>query len=234
MREFRFTGVNVAGAPVRGTVFAPSRRAAQQRITTLSEKHAFRPEQVEQRHTYLYKVRHPSGQIVRGEQKAYSPEEVRGALERVGLEVLRVEKKLFDVQLRPPKSDLVLFVRLSANMLRRKLPFDEVLTLLITDTTSGALRQVMRDLNTDLRSGMDARNAFLKHQHVLGKFTAYMLGLAMASGNMVPMFEATAKYLERKDEFDKQVRTAMITPESVVALTSRSSGTVVGSRASEW
>lgn len=219
MREYRFNGTSFVGAPVRGTVFASSKRIAQKRIHALSEKHQFEAESIEQRLTFLYKVRHPSGKIVKGEQKAYSIEEVQAALERMGLEVIRIEKKLLDFQMKPGNGDIIMFVRLSANMLRRKLPFDEILNLLISDTRSNSLRQVMRDLNADLKSGMDAKNAFMKHQHTLGKFTAYMLGLAMASGNMAPMFEATAKYLERKDEFRKNVRGAMITPAITIIIT---------------
>jgi len=112
-----------------------------------------------------------------------------------------------------------MFVRLSANMLRRRLPFDEILALLITDTTSKSLRQVIRDLSSDLKGGLDPQQAFMKHQHALGKFTAYMLGLASASGNMAEMFEATARYLERKDEFTKSVRSAMITPMITLVVT---------------
>jgi type IV pilus assembly protein PilC len=130
-----------------------------------------------------------------------------------------VEKKLLDFQLKPSSTDVVLFVRLAANMLKRRLPFDEVLTLLIADTSSAPLRQMMRDLQADLKSGMNAQNAFMKHQHVLGKFTAYMLGLAATSGNMAEMFEATAKYLERKDEFKKNVRSALITPSLTLLAT---------------
>ena len=212
VREYRFSGVNTIGEPVRGTVFAPSKRAANRRISDLSTKHKFRPDTVEQRRTYLYKVRTAAGAVVKGEQKAYTPQEVHAALERMGLEVLKVQKKLLDVQMKPSSTDIVLFVRLAANMLKRQLPFDEVLTLLIADATSAPLRQMMRDLQADLKSGMNAQNAFMKHQHVLGKFTAYMLGLAASSGNRAQMFEATAKYLERKDEFKKNVRSALITP----------------------
>jgi len=219
VREYRFSGVNVVGDPVRGTVFAPSRRAAQRRIDDLSKKHEFNTDTVEQRRTYLYKVRTTAGNVVKGEQKAYTPEEVRAALERMGLEVMSVEKKLLDVQMKPSSTDIVLFVRLAANMLKRQLPFDEVLTLLIADTSSTPLRQMMRDLQADLKSGMNAQNAFMKHQHVLGKFTAYMLGLAATSGNMAEMFEATAKYLERKDEFKKNVRSALITPSITLLAT---------------
>src|SRR5690606_39900310 len=128
--------------PIRGTVFASSRRAAQKRITALSEKHDFQPEDIEQRRMFFYKVRHPSGETAKGQQKAYGAEEVRIALERMGLEVLKVERKWVDFQMKPPTQDLILFVRLSANMLRRKLPFDEILTLLAADTTNAALKQM--------------------------------------------------------------------------------------------
>lgn len=82
----------------------------------------------------------------------------------MGLEVLKVEKKLFDFQRKPSSTDVVLFVRLATNMLRRQLPFDEVLTLLIADASSAPLRQMMRDLQADLKSGMNAQNDLLSGQ----------------------------------------------------------------------
>lgn len=200
------------GQPVQGTVFAPSRRAAQQKVTTLSEKHRFSSQRLQERRTYLYRVRHPNGKVVKGEQKAFSPDEISTALRKMGLEVVKVEKKPLDFQMKPPNQDIIMFVRLSANLIREKLPFDEVLNLLVNDISSNSLRQVIRDLNSDLKSGMEAQQAFMKHQHMLGKFTAYMLGIASRSGNMAEIYEATARFLERKDEFRKSVKSAMITP----------------------
>src|SRR5690606_14600593 len=101
VHEFRFSGLSIAGDPIRGTVFAPSRRAAQKRIMALSEKHDFQPEEIEQRRMFLYKVRHPSGEVARGQQKAYAAEEVNTALERMDLEVLNVELKWMDFQMKP-------------------------------------------------------------------------------------------------------------------------------------
>jgi len=219
MREFRFSGVGNTGEAIRGSVFAPNRRAAEKRVDVLSEQHSFVPEQVDERFTYKYRVRHVNGQVVRGEQKAYSSEEVVDALERLGLDVLSIRKKIIGLRRKVPSTDLVMFVRLAANMLRRKLPFDEILNLLITDTQSKPLRQVIRDLSSDLKSGIDPHQAFMKHQHSIGKFTAYMLGLAADSGNMAEMFDATARYLERKDEFRKSVRSAMITPSITLVIT---------------
>ena len=39
-----------------------------------------------------------------------------------------------------------------------------------------------------------------------------MLGLASKSGNMSEIYRATAKFLERKHEFKKSLRSALITP----------------------
>ncbi|QXD15234.1 type II secretion system F family protein [Rhodocaloribacter litoris] len=212
VREYKFVGISHAGQPVQGTVFAPSRRAAQKKVQTLAEKHGFRPRDVQQRQVYLYKVRHPNGKVVTGEQKAFSAQEIETALRKMGLEVLKVEKKLLNFQRKPPRQDMIMFVRLAANLLKEKLPFDEVLNLLVNDVSSRSLKQVIRDLNADLKGGMEAQQAFMKHQHMLGKFTAYMLGIASRSGNMAEIYESTARFLERQNEFKKSVRSAMVTP----------------------
>lgn len=216
--EFRFNGTRQNGQTVQGTVFAPSARKAKEKVSKLSEKHGFQTSGVTKRRTFMYKVKHPGGKTISGEQKAFSEEEVTDALERMGLEVIKVNKKLFDWQRKPPKDDIIMFVRLSANLLREKLPFDEVMNLLVGDVSSKSLRQVIRDLNADLKGGMDAEKAFMKHQHHLGKFTAYMLGIASKSGNMAEIYESTARFLERQAEFKKSIRKAMVTPAITLAV----------------
>ncbi len=218
VKEFKFTGLGSNGQPIQGTVFAQSKRVAKRKVETLAEKHKFRPGGVQERSVYLYKVRHPNGKIVNGEQKAFSQEEISSALSKMGLEVLKVNKKFLDIQRKPPRQDMIMFVRLAANLLKEKLPFDEVLNLLVNDVSSNSLKQVIRDLNADLKSGMEAQQAFMKHQHMLGKFTAYMLGIASRSGNMAEIYEATARFLERQNEFNKSIRSAMITPAITIAV----------------
>ena len=216
VKEFRFLGEAQTGQPVRGTVFAGSASKARQKIASLNTQQRLRIDQLHERSIFVYKVRHPNGQVIRGEQKAFSSDELHAALRKMGLEVLDVRKKWFGVQMKPPTGDLILFVRLSANLLKERLPFDEILNLLINDVSSKSLRQVIRDLNSDLKSGMEAQQAFMKHQHTMGRFTAYMLGIASRSGNMSEIYEATARFLERKDAFRKSVRSAMITPAITV------------------
>jgi len=212
VKEYRFNGISQAGQPVQGTVFAPSSKAAKKRVESLAERHSFRTQSIEQRATFMYKVKHLNGKVIEGEQKAFSEDELKTALSKMGLEVIKVQKKLLDVQRKPPSTDLIMFVRLSANLLKEKLPFDEVLNLLVNDVSSRSLKQVIRDLNADLKGGMEAQQAFMKQGHMLGKFTAYMLGIASQTGNMSEIYEATARFMERQNEFRKSVRSAMVTP----------------------
>jgi type IV pilus assembly protein PilC len=218
VKEFRFSGISRVGQPVQGTVFANNPRGAKKKVGTLEEKHGFRSQEVLQRRAFLYKVKHRNGKVVIGEQKAFSAAEISSALTNLGLEVLKVEKKLFDFQKKPPRSDMIMFVRLAANLLIEKLPFDEVLNLLVNDVSSKSLKQVIRDLNADLKGGMEAQQAFMKHQHMMGKFTAYMLGIASRSGNMAEIYEATARFLERQNEFRKSIKSAMTTPALTITV----------------
>lgn len=218
VKEFRFLGEGLPGHSVRGTVFAGSAKEARRKISTLDAGQSLRVDSLQKRSIFVYKVRYPDGRSIQGQQKAFSADELETAFRKMGLDVLSVRKKRLDLQSKPPMGDLILFVRLSANLLKERLPFDEILNLLINDVSSKSLRQVIRDLNSDLKSGMEAQQAFMKHQHTMGRFTAYMLGIASRSGNMAEIYEATARFLERKDAFRKSVRSAMITPAITVAV----------------
>ncbi|OZC01645.1 type II secretion system F family protein [Rubricoccus marinus] len=219
MAEFRFSGTAASGKSVSGTVYAPNRKAAQQKVKSLSDKHAFQLQELEKRAMFHYKVKHPSGKVVKGSQKAYAEDEIRNALARMGLEVVSVNKELISLNRKPPTGDVIMFVRLAANLLMEKMPFNEVMTLLMSDISSVPLKQVLRDINSDLKSGMEAKQAFMKHEDKLGKFTAYMLGVASQSGNMAEIYEATARFMERKDEFRKSVKSALISPMMTILAT---------------
>ncbi|MEM0961019.1 MAG: type II secretion system F family protein [Bacteroidota bacterium] len=219
MAEFRFNGVAPGGQSVQGTVYAPNKKTAEKKVAALSEKHAFTLRDLEQRMLFHYKIKHPSGDIVKGQQKAYAEDEIRSALERMGLEVLSVQKAFLNIDRKPPMGDVIMFVRLAANLLMEKMAFTEVLNLLMADISSTSLKQVLRDISSDLKGGMEAKQAFMKHQDKLGKFTAYMLGVASTSGNMAEIYEATARFLERRDAFKKSVKSALIMPSVTILAT---------------
>jgi len=169
-------------------------------------------EKAEKKSTFFYKVKRGNEKPLRGEQKAFTKKEVEEALTRLGYQVLSVNKKFFELNRKPPTAEIVTFVKISAELLDQKLAYGEILTLLINDTQNKTLRDTLKEINNELKKGADSEVTFLKYQTVFGKFTAYMLGLASKSGNMTEIYKATAKFLERRQEFKKNMRSALITP----------------------
>lgn len=212
MADFRFEGMTVSGRAVQGFVSADSLRLAKKKILGLITQRKIKLTRIQKRKTFIYKVRKGSEKPITGEQRAFTKQEVRDALTRLGYEVVSVYPKLLDLKLRPPAADIVTFVRVSADLLNQKLSYNEVLQLLINDIQNPSLRDAVKEINNDLRAGKDSEEAFMKQEKVLGRFSSRMLGLASKSGNMADIYESTAKFLERNAEFKKNLRSALIMP----------------------
>jgi type IV pilus assembly protein PilC len=212
MVEFKFTAQKINGQTISGTLAATSSREGKEKIQKLAEKNQVKIVSIEKKSTFLYKAQKGNEKPIRGEQKAFNKKEVEDAITRLGFKVISVNKKLLDFQSKPPVADIVTFVKISAELLQQKLNFGEILTLLINDTQNATLKNTLKEISNELKKGADSQATFLKYQDVFGKFTAYMLGLASKSGNMTEIYLATAKFLERQQEFRKNMRSALITP----------------------
>ena len=212
MAEYRIEGVTPGGKPIQGILEADSTHTAKQKAGQLSQQRNFKLLHVIPRATWVYKVQRGTEKPIMGEQKAFTKGEVREALQKMGFRVIRVQKRMFDFKARPPATEVVTFVRVSADLIRQKLPFNEILQLMVNDIQNRTLREAIKDINTELKQGKDSERAFIKHEAVLGRFTAHMLGLASKSGNMAEIYDSTAKFLERQAEFKKNLKSALISP----------------------
>lgn len=212
MPEFRIQGLLRSGKIVQGTIYADTSQEAKKRAQQLAGEQHFQIKRISRRSAFIYKVRQADGKVVSGTQRAFTKEEVQDALQKMGLRVVYVRKKLFDFRLKPPTSDIITFVRISSDLIQQKLPYNEILQLLITDTQNKALQQTIWEINTELKQGHDSAEVFRRQSAMLGKFTAYMLGLASKSGNMAEIYESCAKFLERQADFRRNLKSALLMP----------------------
>jgi len=212
MIELRFSAEKPNGQILNGTLTSDSYKEGRKKILKLADKNQLKVRNIERKSTFLYKIRKGKERPVTGEQKAYTREEVIAALNKLGYNVVSVNKKLLDFNLKPPTQEIVSFVKISAELLEQKLPYNEILTLMINDIQNKTLKETLKEISNELKKGADSEITFQKHQAIFGKFTAYMLGLASKSGNMSEIYRATAKFLERRQEFKKNLRSALITP----------------------
>ncbi len=212
MPDFRFEGIALNGKTVQGVIESDSLSNARKRIESLATSRHLTVTRIEKRRAYLYKIQKDNEKPFLGEQKAFSRDDLSLALEKLGYHTHWIRPKRFSFLLKPPVSDIVTFIRVSADMLREKLPFNDILQLLVNDIENNTLRNSVRQILSDLNQGKDSEEAFVRQEAVLGKFAARMLGLASKSGNMVHIYESTAVFLERNLEFRKSIRSALIMP----------------------
>jgi len=212
MVELRFIAAKPSGQVISGNINAESYSEGKKKINKLAQQHQLQIQKVDKKSTYIYKIRKGKERPVTGEQRAFSKTEVDGALRKLGFDVISINRKLIEINFKPPQQEIVSFVKISAELLDQKLNYGEILTLLINDIQNKALKETLKQINNELKKGADSEATFLRYQSVFGKFTAYMLGLASKSGNMTEIYKATAKFLERRQEFKKSLKSALITP----------------------
>lgn len=217
MAEFRYQGITLNGRPLQGTIVAPNRFEAKRKISELAAEHRVRVQALHKRVPFSYKVRKAgAAAVLQGEISAFTAQEVRESLARMGYQVLGIRRNLLSFRTAVPQKEVVIFIRLVADLLREQFPYDEILTMLANDMENRRLKETVLEIHKDLKLGKEGRQVFLKHADVLGKFTVHMLSIASTSGNMAEIYENTAKFLERTAEFKKNIRSALFMPAIVV------------------
>ncbi len=213
LKEFRYKGVKKdSKTSVRGSVFDKNLKLARMQAVGLASRHKFVIRSIEEKKTYLYRAVNAEGKKVSGEQEAFSKQEIISALKAINFKNIKVDPKLLNFSFKPPQNDIIMFISLSSDMLKENMKYDEILKLLSADIQNASLRNTIKNISRDLRQGQDGMSVFLKYEDIFGKFVSYMLGLASKSGNMAEIYDSTAKFIQRKADFQKNIRKALLMP----------------------
>lgn len=219
MAQFRLKATSAQGKLIQTEFEADSKKEAQKKVEKLSRNNGIQIKSLDQKQTFLYKVQRGAKKPVTGEQEAYSKEELEKALVKLGYKVISINKKWFDFKGGVPMKEVVTFIRLSADLLKQQLSYDEILNLLYEDTQNQRMKEVIKQIQKDLKDGKEGTEVYGKHEDIFGKFAAYMLSVASTSGNMALVFESTAKFLERDADFKKNLRKSLMMPAITVVAT---------------
>lgn len=217
--EYRFKGFSPQGKPVQGTFSVGTKKEAKQYVAMLTAKYQVRIESLEKKRDYLYQVKVPGRKPFKGRQSAFAKEEVAAALTKMGYKDFTINPVLFDMPTSVSTADVMMFIKLSATMLRDKMNFGKILEMLAEEQTNRAMKEALLQIESQLKAGAEGREVFMHFTHVFGKFPAFMLGLATRSGNMADVFEATSKFIERDLEIKKNIKKTLISPMFAILAT---------------
>ncbi len=205
-----------SGKAVQGFITASSTAEAKKRAKAHPRFRETTLVSVRKKKNFAYRVRH-GNKTIDGFQNAYTRQEVVSALERIGFDV-RWVRRHYDFRFKAASNEIVSFVGTSARLLEQKLPYTEVLQVMVNSVKDKNMKVALRDIILDLKNGVDSREAFMKQTKVFGEHTALMLGIASKSGDMTTIFKSVASLVERQAEFKKGLTSALILP-AVTSLT---------------
>src|SRR6056297_606682 len=202
MADFRYTAITPEGRQVQGFLTAKNKGQAKKALDVVSTRKSLTIQELNKQKKYIYRAKNKHGEKIKGELKAYSEEELKKALENLDYTDIKIEKKILGNLLGGVSdSEITRFMGMCSDLLKENLKFEEILNLLAADTDNLALKGVIQEILRDLKEGKEGSDVFSKHQNIFGKFPAYMMGIAVESGNMQQIFESTAKFLEREQDF---------------------------------
>lgn len=216
MAQFRLKAVSQKGKLVKTEFEASNKKEAKLKVDRLSKSNGLKVQALEKKSQFIYRIRKGSNKIITGEQEAYDKDELERALIKLGYDIVSVNKKLFNLSAGVPMTEVVTFISLSADLLKQQLTYDEILNLLYEDTTNKRMKEIIKEIQKDLKEGKEGIHVYGKHEAIFGKFAAYMLSIASTSGNMSLVFENTAKFLERDAAFRKNLKRSLMMPAVTV------------------
>jgi type IV pilus assembly protein PilC len=172
---------------------------------------------------YSYVAMSAAGQFTKGVEKADSREAAELALYEREMRNIRItEKKSFlKAELSAPRVKREEVMHLSRQLgafIRAGLPLIDAVHSLGAEGKNSSVRRMMADVEFRLRGGEKLSDCFDRHPKIFPEYYRGILRSAELTGQLDTVLEQLAKYLERDLEARRKIKSAMIYPIIIAAM----------------
>lgn len=174
---------------------------------------------------YRYRARNRQGKMTRGDIKAPSPDRASAMLVEHGLVPIDIQdvkelslfRREFTIR-RVKVRDRAIMAREFATMIEAGISILQALRILVVQTESPRLADILREVSFEVEGGEALSNALEKYPGVFSEFFVSMIRSGEASGRVSEALEQLADQEERDYELVRKVRGALIYPAFVVSI----------------
>jgi len=172
---------------------------------------------------FKWKGKNRYGDLVEGERKAGSSEELARTLEREQITVSEVTRKGMGyaipfLQSKKVKvKDLAIYSRQLSVLIDAELPLIQSLTILAEQTKNKYFKSVIVNIRGDVEAGSTLNQAKRKYPKVFNDLYCNLVASGEQSGSLDIMLRRLAEFLEKTVKLRSQVRQAMIYPVAIVS-----------------
>jgi type IV pilus assembly protein PilC len=168
--------------------------------------------------TFMWKGKSPNGEILSGEYAAETKEDLIGYLRKrkIIITSVREKSKEFNVTMpwekRVSVKDLGVFTRQFATMINAGLPMVQCLDILSAQTEKPFFRQSISTVMTDVEGGSTLGESMARHPKIFSKLFVNMIEAGEAGGILDLILNRLAVYLEKADQLQRKIKSAMTYP----------------------
>ena len=172
---------------------------------------------------YTYKGIGIDGTTTTGSLSAKSRTEARFVLERNGVSNISVanSKRWYDMEFgRPVSLEVLLQVtRQLASFSEAGIPVAKGISILSETTENKRMAEILEEILMDVVGGAQLSDAVKQYPNVFPRYYSAILNSAERSGNLTEALSTLNSYLERDLRSKRAVRSAMVYPAVLIALT---------------
>lgn len=176
--------------------------------------------------TYTYKVRDKAGKMLQGSIEADSTTLVANKLRQMGYVPLAIDKKASggvnkEIQLFKPKvklKDIAVFSRQFATMINSGLSLLRALNILEEQTQSKALKDILKEVRTDVEKGSSLSQALARHPRAFNRLYIAMVRAGETGGVLDSVLLQLSDTIEKQVELKRKIKAAMTYPVAVLSL----------------
>lgn len=169
--------------------------------------------------SFKYRVRTMEGQIQAGLVDAPTQTDAVDALAERGYEVLILEpitaghtKQGFSFFNRVKAKDIVVISRTLSVMISASVPLVDALKNIAAQTQNPTLREIMREVASEVETGARLSDAFERHPKVFGGFFINMIRSGETSGQLESVLDYLADQQEKDYDLTGRIKGAFIYP----------------------
>lgn len=178
---------------------------------------------------YIYKAKKGPHEVVEGEIDALSESHAMKVLDGQGLVPVQLCLRLTEDAGKSParpardvrrtavkRSDIIIFTRSLAELLRGNIPLLRALTLLKSQARKPSMKKLTEDLVASVQDGFSLSQAFEQHPGVFSPLLINMVRGGETGGVLGEMMEKLALYQEKSEEIRKKIIGALVYPMFVL------------------
>jgi type IV pilus assembly protein PilC len=159
-----------------------------------------------------------------GEMEAADVAAVRARLGQMGLEPVRVRRRLGSIELRLPGAsgvktkDILIFTRQFSVMIDAGLPLVQALEIIGTQADNPAFRKVLLAVKAKVESGSTFADALADHPKAFDDLFVQLVRAGEIGGILDTILNRLGAYIEKNEKLKRRVKGAMVYPSIVLTV----------------